>query len=865
MPFLVSAFVLINSSYLVGVKAFLVGAIESSSSSSGVFYTTSANRRIPSVRMIMDEPALTQLELDDDTSEFHQYASAAVDISQTHVSSQSVLSVLRSVRNWELNTRQNYLYRFNLAQFFSDDGNDESIESDMILPPVPLDSSVQMYLPSPSGQKTVVIKAEHKDGTNGDERIIEVWQGSSLTRRIQVGGKSSHGNIINDPTGFGIPTWSPDEEYLLYSAERPSITGVPFWTKSEKVIENLGKERDNSGSNDEKKLRGGQNVLGQGQTESWGECYTKQEAILDLYILNLSTGRLGRVRNVPQAFDESTLVESAGTALSPSSITLGQAVWHPKSSKIAFTGWSAGQPKRLGMVYCKNRASKIYVSEVGSLLQELAKANGTENKDSSESESRSKSKISYTCVSSDLPFSRSPRYVKGKNGDEHLVFLGNEGAFVSHDGCMGLYRWNEDNEVTENIIPVVEKPLTEGASVSGFGFPGLFLSQLPANCDIGDGYLVTNTLWGSFQRVICVDVENGNVQLIDVPELNALGSQSLCTVGPNGNLIISEVSCDQPASLWAIKKIDLKQEATQESSKIVASARRVATFSPIAASTFSNVNRITEIPYSMKVLTIDSESIDGAASFPIQALLLLPKKKQQEEKLPMIVVPHGGPHSCSASAFAPGIAYLANKYAILLPNYRGSIGFGQASLNSLLTRIGRVDVEDVMLCTRYTIENFPMIDGQRVGICGGSHGGFLTAHCTSQYPEFFKAAAMRNPVTNIASMVTSTDIPDWCYGEVMGEYDQFVFRGPTSQQLVKMYEKSPVSLVHQVKAPTLVALGLVDMRVPPSQGLEWFHSLRSSGVPTKLLKYPEDCHSLNLVTTEADHWMHIRHWFDYYL
>ena len=124
---------------------------------------------------------------------------------------------------------------------------------------------------------------------------------------------------------------------------------------------------------------------------------------------------------------------------------------------------------------------------------------------------------------------------------------------------------------------------------------------------------------------------------------------------------------------------------------------------------------------------------------------------------------------------------------------------------------------------------------------------------------------MRNPVTNIASMITSTDIPDWCLGEAIGEYDQSVFRGPTSNQLVKMYEKSPVSRVHKVKAPTLIALGLIDLRVPPSQGLEWFHSLRSLGVPTKLLKYPQDCHSLNLVTTEADHWMHIRHWFDDYL
>jgi len=124
---------------------------------------------------------------------------------------------------------------------------------------------------------------------------------------------------------------------------------------------------------------------------------------------------------------------------------------------------------------------------------------------------------------------------------------------------------------------------------------------------------------------------------------------------------------------------------------------------------------------------------------------------------------------------------------------------------------------------------------------------------------------MRNPVTNIASMITSTDIPDWCLSEVMGEYDQSQFRGPTLNQITKMYEMSPICLVHNVKTPTLIALGMIDLRVPPSQGLEWFHSLRSQGVPTKLLKYPNDCHSLNLVATEIDHWLHIRHWFDKYL
>ena len=80
-----------------------------------------------------------------------------------------------------------------------------------------------------------------------------------------------------------------------------------------------------------------------------------------------------------------------------------------------------------------------------------------------------------------------------------------------------------------------------------------------------------------------------------------------------------------------------------------------------------------------------------------------------------------------------------------------------------------------------------------------------------------------------------------------------------------MYEKSPIVHVTKVKTPTLVALGMKDLRVPPSQGLEWYHTLRSAGVDTELLVYPEDNHALNKVATEADHWIHIKKWFDKYL
>jgi acylaminoacyl-peptidase len=124
---------------------------------------------------------------------------------------------------------------------------------------------------------------------------------------------------------------------------------------------------------------------------------------------------------------------------------------------------------------------------------------------------------------------------------------------------------------------------------------------------------------------------------------------------------------------------------------------------------------------------------------------------------------------------------------------------------------------------------------------------------------------MRNPVTNIATMVTATDIADWCYAESLGSYDFTKFRGPTQEQLFTMYEKSPIIHVDKVKTPTLLALGMVDLRVPPSQGKEWYYTLRSAGVDTELLVYPKDCHALDRVTTEADHWIHIKQWFDKYM
>jgi acylaminoacyl-peptidase len=118
-------------------------------------------------------------------------------------------------------------------------------------------------------------------------------------------------------------------------------------------------------------------------------------------------------------------------------------------------------------------------------------------------------------------------------------------------------------------------------------------------------------------------------------------------------------------------------------------------------------------------------------------------------------------------------------------------------------------------------------------------------------------------------MCTPTDIPDWVFVECFGNYDWKQFGPPTKDEIAIMYDLSPVSRsvsrIKQVKTPTLVGLGLADLRVPPSQGLEWYYTLRSNGIPTKLLTYPDEDHAIAGVGAEADHWINIKRFFDEHL
>ena len=242
-------------------------------------------------------------------------------------------------------------------------------------------------------------------------------------------------------------------------------------------------------------------------------------------------------------------------------------------------------------------------------------------------------------------------------------------------------------------------------------------------------------------------------------------------------------------------------------------------------------------------------------------VLIQPKTGNLDHKT-LIIFPHGGPHSVFTTAFRHDTYTLAQLgYTSLLVNYTGSLGLGAESVAALPGHVGDMDVKDV----QHAAEQVAAGGYTKVVVMGGSHGGFLTAHLIGQYPDFYSAAVMRNPVIDISAMVGVSDIPDWCYFEAGIDYSTSRPPVPTAGAITAMLAASPIRYLDQVTCPALLMIGAKDLRVPPSQGIRYYRYLKSRGVKCDLKLYKEDCHPLAGVPCAADVLIHTHLWFKKHL
>uniref|UniRef100_A0A3B3Z8P8 acylaminoacyl-peptidase n=1 Tax=Periophthalmus magnuspinnatus TaxID=409849 RepID=A0A3B3Z8P8_9GOBI len=192
-------------------------------------------------------------------------------------------------------------------------------------------------------------------------------------------------------------------------------------------------------------------------------------------------------------------------------------------------------------------------------------------------------------------------------------------------------------------------------------------------------------------------------------------------------------------------------------------------------------------------------------------------------------------------------------------NYRGSTGFGQDSILSLIGQIGQQDVKDVQRAVQFALQTDATLDPERLAVFGGSHGGFLSCHLIGQFPDVYRACAVRNPVVNAATLLGTSDIID-CVG-MHFSYEQI----PTAEALATMLERSPITHAAKMKCALLLMLGGRDRRVSPHQGLELYRALKSRGRTVRLLWFPEDGHSLSRVDTQTDCFLNMVLWLQQHL
>jgi dipeptidyl aminopeptidase/acylaminoacyl peptidase len=246
-------------------------------------------------------------------------------------------------------------------------------------------------------------------------------------------------------------------------------------------------------------------------------------------------------------------------------------------------------------------------------------------------------------------------------------------------------------------------------------------------------------------------------------------------------------------------------------------------------------------------------SFDGTS---VQGWLMKPRNWTSGQQYPLILSIHGGPHGMFGYAFNPQFqAYAAAGYAVLFINPRGSSGYGQSFSDGTLNQWGGGDYRDLMTGLDYVLKNNNWIDPGRLGVTGGSYGGFMTNWIITQTPRF-RAAVASASVSNLISFYSTSLYQDLVHAEFGGfPWDNYEL----------LWQCSPPRYVKQVQTPTLFIHGELDNDVHITQAEEMYMALRRRGVDTVLVRYPREGHGLSEPQHRVDALERTIAWFDKYL
>jgi len=241
----------------------------------------------------------------------------------------------------------------------------------------------------------------------------------------------------------------------------------------------------------------------------------------------------------------------------------------------------------------------------------------------------------------------------------------------------------------------------------------------------------------------------------------------------------------------------------------------------------------------------------------ISAIVTMPFNLKRDGSNPAIVIPHGGPSGQAEDGFSRfATAFATRGYVVIQPNFRGSTGYGKAFQAANFKDLGGGDLKDTVAAKKFLVTS-GYVDPKKVGIFGGSYGGFMAMMAIGRTPDEFAAAVQWYGIINWRTMYRDQDTQLQAY--------QRTLIGTPDENPAVYDAASPLTYIKAAKAPLLSIQGENDIRVPRGQAQEVADLLAAKGNVVETVFYPGEGHGFQKRENQLDSLNRTIAWFDKYL
>jgi dipeptidyl aminopeptidase/acylaminoacyl peptidase len=334
------------------------------------------------------------------------------------------------------------------------------------------------------------------------------------------------------------------------------------------------------------------------------------------------------------------------------------------------------------------------------------------------------------------------------------------------------------------------------------------------------------------RNVFIVDRKSGQTEKMRLPDgLNSATGTPTAFAPAADKILVSHQSSNEPADLWVY---DLHARHAQQ-----------LTYSAPASLSSSRLPPSQLVHY---------RTFDGKI---ISAFLWVPFNLKRDGSNPGVVLPHGGPTGQTIDLFNRTAAALAsNGYVAIAPNVRGSTGYGMEFQKANYKDIGGGDLQDEVYAARFLIDT-GFVDAKKIGITGGSYGGYMAMMAIGKTPDVWAAAV---ELFGITDWLTEQEHED----PTLQQYDQSILGDPVKDR--KVYEDaSPIKYFRNARAPLLVLQGANDIRDPSEEAEQAVAVLKKEGKVVDAHYYPDEGHGFAKRENQIDSIRRTLDWFQRYL